>query len=171
MRPATSSVLATAVVLFGGPCLAQTAPVNGIRPAEVRTHAIVGATVVVSPGQTIEDATVVIRDGVIEAVGPDVPVPANARVHDGEGLTVYAGLIDAAVEVEVSATIDGAGAHFSKRVHPQLAMAAQPGPDDDLREAMRELGFTAAAVYPAGGIFQGTGAVVALAEEIEHGVT
>ena len=89
MRPATSSVLATAVVLFGGPCLAQTAPVNGIRPAEVRTHAIVGATVVVSPGQTIEDATVVIRDGVIEAVGPDVPVPANARVHDGEGLTVY----------------------------------------------------------------------------------
>ena len=88
MRPATHSMLAAAAALLGGPCLAQTAPVNGIRPAEVRTHAIVGATVVVRPGRTIENATVVIRDGVIEAVGPEVPVPAHARAHDGEGLTV-----------------------------------------------------------------------------------
>ena len=171
MRPATHSMLAAAAALLGGPCLAQTAPVNGIRQAEVRTHAIVGATVVVRPGRTIENATVVIRDGVIEAVGPEVPVPANARVHDGEGLTVYAGLIDAAVQVEVSGTIDGAGAHFSKRVHPQLAMSDQPGPDAERREGLRELGFTAAAVYAAGGILRGSGVVIALADDIEHVLT
>ena len=163
-----SPFVIVAAVLSAGPCLAQTAPVNGIRPAEVRAHAIVGATVVVSPQVSIDRATVIIRDGVIVAVGPDVPVPAGARVHDGDGLTVYPGLIDAAVLVEVAADPDGAGAHFCTRVHPQVAMSEQPGPDATLREALRELGFTAAAVYPAKGIFRGSGTVIALADEDEH---
>jgi len=68
MRPA-SPLVVTAAILAAGPCLAQTAPVNGIRSAEVRTHAITGATVVVSPVETIDQASIVIRNGVIEA-GP-----------------------------------------------------------------------------------------------------
>ncbi|MEE8458729.1 MAG: amidohydrolase family protein, partial [Phycisphaerales bacterium] len=167
MRPASTLVVA-ASILAAGPCLAQTAPVNGIRSAEVRTHAITGATVVVSPVETLESATIVIRDGVIEAVGPAVLVPANARIYDGTGLTVYAGLIDAAVLVDVSVVTDGAGAHFSKRVHPQAAMSELSGPDESLREALRKLGFTAAAVYPSKGLFRGSGTVIALADKDEH---
>ena len=37
----------------------------------------------------------VLRDGLIEAVGEDVTIPADAWVIEGEGLTVYPGLIDA----------------------------------------------------------------------------
>jgi hypothetical protein len=33
---------------------------------------------VVEPGRVLEKATVVIRDGVIDAVGPDVKAPAAA---------------------------------------------------------------------------------------------
>ena len=84
MRTA-STIVIVAAILSAGPCLAQTAPVNGIRPAEVRAHAIVGATVVVSPQVSIEGATIIIRDGVIEDVGRNVPVPANARLHEGSG--------------------------------------------------------------------------------------
>ncbi len=167
MRPASPLVVAAAI-LAAGPCLAQTAPVNGIRQAEVRTHAITGATVVVSPVETLEHATIIIRDGVIEAVGPTVLVPANARIHLGEGLTVYAGLIDAAVLVDITVATDGAGAHFCTRVHPQVAMSELPGPDAKLRESLRKLGFTTAAVYPSKGLFRGSATVIALADEDEH---
>ena len=37
----------------------------------------------------------VVRDGLIEAVGANVAVPADAWVIEGDGLTVYPGLIDA----------------------------------------------------------------------------
>jgi len=43
----------------------------------------------------IAKGTVVVRDGLIEAVGENVTVPTGAWVVDGEGLTVYPGLIDA----------------------------------------------------------------------------
>ena len=153
----------------GSPCHAQSEPVNGIRPADLRTHAIVGATVVTAPGTRIEDASLIIRDGVIEAVGRNLAIPPEARVWSAKGLTVYPGLIDAAVLVELEGgAAGGAGAHWNDRVHPEVEMADQPAPPAALRKALRELGFTAAAVYPADGIFRGSGAVVALADEDDH---
>ena len=46
-------------------------------------------------GPVIAKGTVVLRNGLIEAVGADVAVPADAWVIEGDGLTVYPGLIDA----------------------------------------------------------------------------
>jgi imidazolonepropionase-like amidohydrolase len=173
MGSRSALTLATTAALGGLAArgLAQPAPVEGIRPAPVRTHAIVGATVVTSPGHILEDATIVIRDGVIEAVGPDVVGPPQARIWPADDLTVYPGLIDMALLVEVRDLPDAsadAGAHWNKRVHPQVAMSSRPGPDRSLREALRKIGFTAAAVYPAKGIFRGSGTVIALADEDEH---
>src|SRR5215211_1790326 len=73
-----------------GPALAQAQPV--LRPT---VFAVRDARVVVEPGKVLDKATVVIRDGLIEAVGPDVKVPPDALVIDGKDLTVYAGFIDA----------------------------------------------------------------------------
>ncbi len=151
-------------------CPGQAAPAEGIRPADVRTHAITGATVHVAPGQVIEDASILMRDGVIVAVGTDLAIPAQARRWSGEGLTVYAGLIDAAVLVDVPALpqTGEAGAHWNRFVHPQVSASGEPAPDAGLRKSMRELGFTAAAVYPSEGILRGSGTVVALAEKDEY---
>ena len=65
------------------------------RAATPRVHAITHARIVLAPGRVLEDATLVMRDGIIVAVGKDVPVPADARVWPGDSLTVYPGLIDA----------------------------------------------------------------------------
>jgi imidazolonepropionase-like amidohydrolase len=46
-------------------------------------------------GSVINKGTVVVRNGLIEAVGENVAVPADAMQVEGEGLTVYPGLIDA----------------------------------------------------------------------------
>ncbi len=66
----------------------------GHRPRPHDAHALVGGTVVVKPGTRLQNATVVIRDGLIEAVGADVQPPNDARVWDAKGATIYAGLID-----------------------------------------------------------------------------
>lgn len=66
----------------------------GFRPQPVGVHALVGGKVVVKPGETLDDATIVIRNGYIEKVGSNVTPPADARVWDMKGQTVYAGFIE-----------------------------------------------------------------------------
>ncbi|MSU60067.1 MAG: hypothetical protein EXS35_18170 [Pedosphaera sp.] len=66
----------------------------GFRPRPLGVHALVGGKVVTKPGETLEDATIVIRDGFIEAVGKNLPPPADARVWDAKGMTIYAGFIE-----------------------------------------------------------------------------
>lgn len=66
----------------------------GFRPLPPGVHALVGGKVVPKPGEVLDGATVVIRDGFIEAVGRDVQPPADARIWDLKGLTVYAGFIE-----------------------------------------------------------------------------
>jgi hypothetical protein len=57
--------------------------------------AIHGARIVPVSGPTIEKGTIVLRNGVIEAVGANVTPPADAWIIEGEGLTVYPGMVDA----------------------------------------------------------------------------
>jgi imidazolonepropionase-like amidohydrolase len=66
----------------------------GFRPVPVGVHALVAARVVVKPGKVLDPATVIIRDGYIEKVGKDLTPPADARVWDMKGQTIYAGFID-----------------------------------------------------------------------------
>ncbi|MGI8603600.1 MAG: amidohydrolase family protein [Verrucomicrobiales bacterium] len=66
----------------------------GHRPIPPGVHALVGGTVVAKPGEVIVGGTVLIRDGFIEGVGKDIAVPADARVWEMKGLTIYAGFMD-----------------------------------------------------------------------------
>ncbi len=87
-----------------------TAPVEGLREASPRVHAIVGARVVPAPGVVIERGTVVLRDGLIVAVGAEaaVKIPADARVWTAEGKTLYAGFIEPLSEVHLPAALKAA---------------------------------------------------------------
>jgi len=60
-----------------------------------QVFAILNARIVSVSRIPIEKGTVVIRDGLIDAVGANIDPPADAWVIDGAGLTVYPGLIDA----------------------------------------------------------------------------
>jgi imidazolonepropionase-like amidohydrolase len=66
----------------------------GFRPVPLGVHALVGGKVVVKPGDVVSNGTIVIRDGLINAVGPNPTVPEDARVWDMKGTTIYAGFID-----------------------------------------------------------------------------
>jgi hypothetical protein len=58
------------------------------------TFVIRNARIVTVSGADIENGSILIRDGKIEAVGPSVNAPAGAHQIEGRGLSVYPGMID-----------------------------------------------------------------------------
>jgi imidazolonepropionase-like amidohydrolase len=149
------------------------------RPA---AYAIRHAKVVVEPGRAIEDGTVVVRRGVIEAVGEagEVEVPADAEAIDGEGLTVYPGFIDlytvlgAPKAVERSETGPGRAVPYGEFALPSTPPDNRHGltPEYEVASALdlpasvaadrRKLGFTDLLAAPGGSIATGQSALVSL---------
>lgn len=82
--------------LFCVTCLAQV----GSMPSTVPPiFALRGATVFIGDGTVIQNATVIINDGLIQAVGTNVPIPPGAWEIDLTGKFVYPGLFDCLTEV------------------------------------------------------------------------
>src|SRR5215468_2876796 len=63
---------------------------SGLYPV---AYAITGAKIVPAPGKMFDPGTIVVRRGVIEAVGltKDLSVPYDAETIDGKGMVVYPG--------------------------------------------------------------------------------
>ena len=128
----------------------------------------------------IDRATVVIRDGFIEAVGADVKVPADATVLEGKGLTVYPGLIDAmsnwgfdpalrrsavgdpTAEDLASDALVATKPDNRKGLTPEFQVRAALKADDDFADNWRKAGVTAHLIAPDGGILVGQSALVSL---------
>jgi imidazolonepropionase-like amidohydrolase len=157
--------------------------------AGAQSYAITNARIVTVSGPTIEKGTVVIRDGLITAVGADAKAPGDAQVFDGTGLTVYPGFIDALTNVGMQtrtpAPAGGGGAaaaaaaqqtatqtnsNYPAGLRPELAAA------DDLRggeaqfDAVRNAGFTTVLTVGRTGIFNGRSAIIDLAGENVSGM-
>lgn len=64
-------------------------------PPAATLVAITNATILTATHGTIENGTIIIRNGKIAAVGKDLAVPAGAQVIDGKGKFVMPGIIDA----------------------------------------------------------------------------
>ncbi len=145
-----------------------TPPANGVRRADSTWHAITSATVHPRPGETLTDTTIIIKDGRIVAMGPsDATRTDGCQVWDAKGLHIYAGFIDAYVEVDApQPDATAPGVHWNSRVTPQRTALDGAGISSANAEALRRMGFTAAAIAPTGGIFRGSSAVVSLAAPI-----
>lgn len=139
----------------------STRPVAGIREAGPQVHAITNLRLVVKPGTVIEGATIVVRDGLIEAAAKDAPVPPDARLWDGTGKTAYAGFIDAYGEVDAPAvSANNASAHWNSQVTPQASAIDGYDSVGALNLVYREAGFVARLVAPSKGVIKGTSGIV-----------
>jgi hypothetical protein len=74
------------------------------------TVAIRNAKIVTVSGPVIAKGTVILKNGLIEAVGENVAVPPDAWIVDGEGMTVYPGLIDGLSTVGIPGAAPAAAA-------------------------------------------------------------
>jgi imidazolonepropionase-like amidohydrolase len=143
--------------------------------------AIRNAKIVPVSGPAFDRGTVVLRGGLIESVGANASIPADAEVIDGTGLTVYPGLIDALSTwgMPGTAAAGGRGGRGGAAAAPQEAPAKGPEdrpattswikaadeiqPNDRRIETARSAGFTTAVVFPTRGIFGGQGSIINLA--------
>ncbi len=134
-------------------------------------HAITGVRVQAGPGRSIDSATVVIRDGVIEAIGADLAPPADARVFEGEGLTLYAGPIAPyqARSWPSPEGDEGAGAtkapalpvHENPLVRPERDAVEIAG-EIDANVKLRNAGFTTALIASDAGLWRGEAVAINL---------
>ena len=176
---------AAAAVLLAG-LLAFSAPVH---TQEAAVWAITNARIVPVSSPTLEKGTIIIRNGIIEAVGASITIPGDARVFDGAGLTIYPGLIDALSDVGIEEARPQAQAGQRPAATP--AMPARPGapaqqqpegePSEESRgltpykqaadmissthrkiESARNAGITTALAAPRAGFFPGQSSVINL---------
>ena len=179
------------VVVQGAAVLAATLTftLTGGAAPQGLTYAIRGAKIVTVSGDTIPNGTVLMRDGVIQAVGASVTIPSDAVVTDGAGLTVYPGFIDMSSSAPLEATAPaapglggrggggggrgggGGGETFTSREEAERAKrAAILRPDYQAEQnlvesseglsAMAQAGITSVLAVPSQGIFKGQSALV-----------
>lgn len=65
------------------------------RPARPGVFALRNATIALDAATTLDKASIVLRDGLVETAGVDIAIPADAEVIDASGLFVYPGFVDA----------------------------------------------------------------------------
>ena len=162
--------LALTLLLAGGLNAQQatrTQPVEGIRDNGTGYHALTNARVVQAPGQVLDNATIVIRDGIIKEVSRGGEAPAGARIWDLSGHTVYPGFIDAHADLGMDAVPEGGDVgptHWNPQVRAWFSTTANLQDDSQRRAALRSQGFGTALAVPGQGIFRGTGSVVNLGD-------
>jgi hypothetical protein len=169
------------------PLLAILCAARAAHAAPPDAYLLHNARVVCVSSPTLERGDVVIRKGMIEAVGVDLKAPADAWVIDATGLTVYPGFIDALSTWALpgaappAPTARGTSAAQPAPTTPANAPPPSKGPEDRPLSAtfyraadhisptdpviatMRDGGFTTAVVFPTNNIFAGQGAVIDLA--------
>ncbi len=129
--------------------------------------AVTGGTVHTVAGAVLEGATVLVRDGVIAAVGADVEVPAGVPILDAKGRIVTPGLFDATtslglVEVGmVSSTVDAR--LEGDPVRAAFDVVDGINPRSVLIPVNRAAGLTTALSTPGGGLISGQAAIIDLA--------
>jgi imidazolonepropionase-like amidohydrolase len=136
-------------------------------PAAAQTVAITGGKVYPVSGPPIENATVVIVDGKITAVGASVTVPAGAATVDAKGKWVTPGLIIGAsalglVETGADPATNDTRAKGDHNVAAAFRAWEGFNPESVLFSPARNAGLTTAIALPGGGLISGQGAAVDL---------
>jgi hypothetical protein len=133
--------------------------------ARAGTLALVGGTVHTVTGPTIENATVVIVDGKIAAVGADVRVPAGAEVVSVAGKQVYPGFVAPYTVLGLTeiTSVQGSNDYAETgEVNPNIRAEVEVNPESELIPVARDNGITSALIVPQGGVLSGTSALMHL---------
>jgi imidazolonepropionase-like amidohydrolase len=129
------------------------------------TFALTNAAVETVTKGRLENTTVIIRNGVIEAVGPGIAIPADAQVIDCKDLTIYPGMVDGGTRlglqeiesISLTQDYDELG-----ELTPEMDALTAVNPNSVLIPVTRVSGVTSVITYPSGGLFPGTAALINL---------
>lgn len=171
----------------------ETFPVNGVADKREGCYAFTNATIVKDAQTTLNNATLVIRDGKIIAVGTTgVAIPKDAVVIDCKDKYIYPSFVDIYTDYGIAGPVregaaGGRGAGGGGFNQPAQITSNTKGPfgwnqaikpetdasklfsvDEAKAKSMREIGFGTVLSHVKDGIARGTGTVVTLASENEN---
>lgn len=168
----------------------ETFPANGVADPRHGYYAFTNATVVKDGTTTLSNATLVIKDGKITAVGTGLKVPAGAVEVNCQGKYIYPSFIDIYADYGIPSaqrTVGGGPGGFGGGFGQAQLTTAAKGPygwnqaikadvdatkefvvDDAKAKPLREAGFGTVLSHVRDGIARGTGVVVSLANAKEN---
>jgi imidazolonepropionase-like amidohydrolase len=169
-----------------------TFPVNGVGDERETIYAFTHATIVKNSKSSLQDATLLIRNGKIIGLGNGVTIPASAVVIDCTGKTIYPSFIDLYADYGMPAqqqmgggmgrggggygqaaqlTSNQKGAFgWNQAIKADVQAASLFVTDDSKAKSLREIGFGAVLTHQRDGIARGSGTLVSLANKKENTV-
>lgn len=150
-----------------------TFPVNGAQDIRSGCYAFTHANIIIDPSTAIQDATLVIRDGMITDVGSGITIPSDAVVRDMQGDWIYPSFIDAEASYGIPAKQNAPGTrgpqmqnsgtsalNWNQAVTPEFDAYTVFSTDTASARIYRNAGFGLLLTHRNDGIMQGTGALV-----------
>ncbi|HKV64157.1 MAG TPA: amidohydrolase family protein [Candidatus Acidoferrum sp.] len=153
-----TSLVFRAILMFVVTCI-----LSGLASAQSQpstSYAITHAKIFTVSGTTIDDGTLILRDGKIAAVGVGLDIPAGAQVIDAKGLQVYPGIFDSITQMglrevgAVSATVDSTE---TGNYNPDVVAATAVSPSSEHIPVTRAAGITEVLAVPGSGGFDSGG--------------
>ncbi|MEP7236482.1 MAG: amidohydrolase family protein [Ferruginibacter sp.] len=164
-----------------------TFPANDVANPKDGYYAFTNATVVKDAQTTLQNATLIIRKGKIEAVGSNIAIPKDAVVIDCNGKYIYPAFIDIYTDYGIPAasqqTTGGGGGFFrtqqltsntkgaygwNQSIKPETEAYRIFNADEAKAKALRDIGFGAVLTHQKDGIARGSGAFVTLASQPDN---
>ncbi|MBI1226770.1 MAG: amidohydrolase family protein [Bacteroidetes bacterium] len=179
--------LAASLLLLATSIFAQeTFPRNGTADNREELYAFTNATIFQHWNKKLENATLVIRKGKVEAIGIGIAVPKDAVVIDAAGKTIYPSFIEIYSDYgmpERPQTSGGGGRRgsqylsnkegayaWNQALKPEFQAFENFSVNEKAAGELRKLGFGAVLSQSLDGIDRGSSTLVTLSDENEHEV-
>ena len=156
------SILSVLVLL---PLFAVAQNDGGIVRADNSKFALTNAKIYTVTNGVIENGTIIINNGIIEAVGADINIPGDAQVIDYSGQEIYPGMIDSGTRLglsEIGSISEANDFREFGEITPNMQALTAVNPNSVAIPVTRVSGVTSTLTMPAGGPLPGTAATISL---------
>ncbi len=173
-RPTRRGVWLAATLLLASPALLEA---QYQRAPAVAAYALENVTLIHADGRQEAGVNVVVRRGLIQALGPGVEIPVDAKVLEGDSLFIYPGIVDAFGDAPFEYPDDGVNRQEMvswdpprsvQGFTPHLRVAEHLTADGNDGRDLRTMGVVAAGVHPTQGLAPGQGAAVLFRKTVKR---
>ncbi len=168
----------------------ETFPINGVEDNRENYYAFFNANIVVDYNTTVENGTLIIKNGKIISVGKDINIPNGVRKFDLNGNFIYPSFIDLYSDYGIvkNKSNRSSGGRKSSYTNSQM-LSNKDGPfswnesirpeynsvenikfDQKKSNILRKEGFGSVVSHNMDGIMRGTGTFISLSNDVEQNI-
>ena len=168
----------------------ETFPINGVEDNRENYYAFFNANIVVDYNTTVENGSLIIKNGKIISVGKDINIPNGVRKFDLNGNFIYPSFIDLYSDYGIvkNKSNRSSGGRMSSYTNPQM-LSNKDGPfswnesirpeynsvenikfDQKKSNILRKEGFGSVVSHNMDGIMRGTGTFISLSNDVEQNI-